>query len=146
MINNRSDIHKNRIVIDSNVWLSGLIFGGNPGKILELFINESIVVFTSEELLSEISRIVIKKFPLFVPKLTLLIASIRKDALCVKLGSNTITVCRDSDDNKVLETATIGNCDYIISGDNDLLSLNNYQGIKIVTPAQFLNEYHKIID
>ena len=106
--------------------------------VLELFISESIIVITSEELLSELRRTVIRKFPTFVPNLELLEASIGNDATVVKLGSTTVTVSRDPDDDKVLETALVSGCNYIISGDKDLLSLGTYQNIHMVTPNEFL--------
>lgn len=47
---------------------------------------------------------------------------------------------RDPADDQVLETAVVGKCDFLITGDKDLLSLEKYSQIKIVTPAQFMNK------
>jgi uncharacterized protein len=49
-----------------------------------------------------------------------------------------ITACRDASDNKFLELAVSGRATHIISGDNDLLSLNPFQGIPVLSPAAFL--------
>lgn len=130
--------NKPRIVIDSNVWLSGLIFGGSPGSILKLFSDGDVTVVVSEELLSELRRKIIEKFPLFIPQLSLLEASIRADESLVALGAVTVKVCRDLEDDKFLETALIGGCGYIVSGDKDLLALKTYESIRIVTPSDFL--------
>lgn len=129
---------KLRVVIDSNVWISGLVFGGSPGKVLELFIKGSLLVIVSEELVRELRRNVTKKFPRYAGQLDLLEASILKDATVVSLGAETVTASRDPDDNKVIEAALIGECHYIISGDKDLLAIGKYRGIRIVTPAAFL--------
>ena len=129
---------KQRVVIDSNVWLSGLVFGGYPSKILELFINGDLFVVMSEELVSELRRKIVQKFPLLAPKLGLLEASIWKDAIMVKLGTTTIKISRDPNDDKFIETALLGGCRYIISGDQDLLALGSYQDIHIVKPTEFL--------
>lgn len=129
---------KPRIVLDTNVWLSGLIFGGQPQSLLSLFEDDQITVVISEELLSELRRIINQKFPLYVPQLELLEASIRQDAELIKLGSQTVTISRDPDDNKVIETALIGECSYIVTGDKDLLVLGKYQDLKILTPTEFL--------
>ena len=94
-----------KVVIDSNVWISGLVFGGKPKNILKLFIEGKIGVIVSEEILTELRRIINTKFPLFKPQLGLLEASIRDDAILVPLGDNTINVSRDADDNKIIETA-----------------------------------------
>lgn len=138
MAKGQKTVGKPRIVIDSNVWLSGLIFGGSPGAVLELFISGDVLVVVSEELLSELRRKIIQKFPLYIPQLGLLEASLRKDATVVALGAVTVKASRDPDDNRVLETALIGGCRYIVSGDKDLLSLGSYGGIQIVTPREFL--------
>ena len=126
------------IVIDSNVWISALIFGGNPEKILKLFIDNKVEVVMSEEIITELRRIIINKFPLFVNSLNLLEASLRKDTVFVQLGSMTIDASRDVDDNRIIETAYIGKAKYIISGDKDLLVLKKYEDIKILNPGDFL--------
>ena len=129
------------IVIDSNVWISALIFGGNPGKILKLFVDNKVEVVMSEEIMTELRRIIINKFPLFVNSLNLLEASLRKDTVFVQLGSITIDASRDVDDNRILETAYIGKAKYIISGDKDLLVLKKYEYIKILSPVDFLKTF-----
>ena len=134
---------KPRVVLDSNVWISALIFGGNPGKILELFIEGEILVYFCEELITEIHRKVVQKFPQFMPRLGLLELSIRRDANLVRLGSITVLASRDQDDNKVLETAVLSSCGYVISGDKDLLVLGRYKEIQIVSPTEFLSMYNR---
>lgn len=129
------------IVIDSNVWISALIFGGNPGKILKLFVDNKVEVVMSEEIITELRRIIINKFPLFVNSLNLLEASLRKDTFFVQLGSITIDASRDVDDNRIIETAYIGKAQYIISGDKDLLVLKKYEDIKILSPVDFLKTF-----
>lgn len=132
-----------KVVIDTNVWISGLVFGGKPETILRLFIDGEIAVIISEEIITELRRIITSKFPLFKPKLGLLEASIRDDAILVPLGVNTIEVSRDADDNKIIETAVVGKVDYIVSGDDDLLVIKDYKKITIVKPATFLEIYKK---
>ena len=53
--------------------------------------------------------------------------------------TESITVCRDPDDDKFLELAVSGNADYLVSGDDDLLALHPFQKIPILRPAEFLN-------
>jgi putative PIN family toxin of toxin-antitoxin system len=126
------------VVIDTNVWISGLIFGGNPEKVLRLFIDGRVAAVISEELLSELRRKIVERLPFFQPKLALLEASIRERAIIVKLGLNPIEISRDPKDNMVLETAASGEADYIISGDKDLLVLGSYKGIVILKPTEFI--------
>lgn len=101
-------ISKLQVVIDTNVWISGLVFGGNPEKIIRQFIDGQVIVIMSEELLSELRRKISQRFSSFKPHLALLEASIREDAIMVKLGEMQVSASRDSDDNKFLETAIIG--------------------------------------
>lgn len=129
---------KPQVVIDSNVWISGLVFGGSPEEVIKHFIDGRIIVVTSEELLSELRQKITQRFPLFMPNLELLEASIREDALLVRLGMLDVSVSRDIDDNKFIETAVVGNAQYIISGDKDLLDIQSYKDVKIVKPAEFL--------
>ena len=134
----KSKQSKLRVVIDTNVWISGIVFAGGPGRILDLFGDKQFFVVVSEELLSELRRKITQKFPLYLPDLNLLIEEIRLRAFTVELGSHTVSISRDPDDNKVIETALIGECSYIVSGDKDLLVLENHEGIEILTPAEFL--------
>ena len=130
-----------QVVIDTNVWISGIVFGGNPEKVIRLFIDGQIMVVISEELLSELRRKITERFPLFLPNLELLEASIREDALLVKLGTVQIEVSRDYTDDAFIETALIGSGECIVSGDNDLLVLGSYKQIKILKPTDFLKLY-----
>jgi hypothetical protein len=130
-----------KVVLDTNVWISGLVFGGKPEAILKLFIDGQIIVIISEEIMTELRRIIIDKFPLFKPRLSLLEASIRNDTILVQLGDQRIAVSRDSDDNKIIETAVTGKVNYIITGDDDLLILKIFGNIDIIKPAAFLDIY-----
>jgi len=129
---------KPKVVIDTNVWISGLIFGGVPAKVIELFVNGEVVLITSEENMSELRRKVHQRFPLFAPELPILEASIKDQAIIVKLGTYKVDISRDVDDNKFIETALTGGAKYIISGDKDLLVLETYENIEVLKPADFL--------
>jgi putative PIN family toxin of toxin-antitoxin system len=52
---------------------------------------------------------------------------------------NTVSICRDPTDNKILEAADIGRADCIVTGDRDLLVLGEFRGIPIVMPSDFLD-------
>lgn len=51
----------------------------------------------------------------------------------------TIVVCRDPKDDKLLELAVSGNADFLVTGDKDLLVLNPFRGVEIITPREFLD-------
>lgn len=134
---------KPQVVIDTNVWISGLVFGGNPEKIIRLFIEGQIIVVCAEELLSELRRKITQRFPLFLPNLGLLEASIREDALFVSLGTVQITASRDIKDNIFIETALTGQASFIVSGDRDLTDIGSFQSINILKPKEFLELFKK---
>jgi len=127
-----------RVVIDTNVWLSALIFGGKPRQVVELFIFGLIAVVISEEIFTAMRRKVRQKFPEFISDLKKMELLIRADAEIVLLGEITINISRDPNDNHILETAILGNCTHIITGDKDLRDINKYKKLKIVTPSEFL--------
>ena len=129
---------KAKIVLDTNVLISALVFGGKPRQITDLLADEMINVATSREILTELRRKIIAKFPASIEVLGRFEKLLEREAQLVTLGSVRINVSTDPDDNKFIETAVLGNCDFIISGDRHLLELKQYKGIKIVRPADFL--------
>jgi putative PIN family toxin of toxin-antitoxin system len=118
-----------RFVIDTNVYLSALLFGGNPRKIIESALLDGHVVIISEEIYTEMRKVVTKKFPKFVDEYKVLEALLRINTISVQFGTVSVTACRDSKDNMILETAILGSCEYIITGDSDLLVLQSYKKI-----------------
>ena len=73
------------------------------------------------------------------------VADLGLSAVQVK-SPGVVTVCRDPDDNKLLETAVVGRADCLVTGDQDLLVLDPFQGIPILTPAEFLTGVSQSID
>lgn len=127
-----------RVLLDSNVLLSALVFGGKSRRVIEWLLENATIVYCTE-IITEIRRIVAVKFPDFEIELQMLEKLLERDAMKVKIGNATITASRDPDDNVILEAAVAGRCQYIITGDNDLLVLTSYNDIKIVRPTDFLN-------
>ena len=127
-----------RIVIDSNVWISALVFGGNPRRVLERCVQDGIGIVVSDAITTEARRDLGRKFADFLPDFEALLVALDSRIVYVTLGELDINVSRDPDDNRVLETAVLGGAEYILSGDKDLLSLTSYDTIRIVAPGVFL--------
>ena len=127
-----------RAVIDTNILISAIIFGGNSEKIIKLVQENKIIAITSPVLLSELTEVLVKKFH-FTPDKIYLVEELIKGNFVIVQPNKTINIVRDKDDNRVIEAASHGKCQYIITGDRDLLDLKIYQQIKIVTPEIFLN-------
>lgn len=126
-----------RVLIDTNVLISALGFKGNPRQILLLALDKKFKAVTSRILLAELHEVVNKKFPKLAHELKIIERKIRKLFLVVH-PKETISVVRDIDDNRVLEAAIEGKCNFIITGDQDLLELQFYKDTQILTPYKFL--------
>lgn len=132
-------INTTRVLVDTNVLISALVYGGKPQDLFELVIIRRITGITSLVLLVELVETLTRKFNFSSEKVYQIEKKIRKSFKFVR-PTKTLDVVRDEDDNRVLEAAVEGDCDFIITGDRDLLELSKYKKIKIVTPAQFLTE------
>jgi putative PIN family toxin of toxin-antitoxin system len=127
-----------RVVLDTNVLVSGLGWSGPPAAIVDAVMAGELTLLSSPALIAELRRV------LGYPKLANVFANPNAIAdlvasTCVQvLTSTQIQVVDDDSDNRVLEAALEGGADYIVSGDDDLLSLGSFQRIPIVTPAIFL--------
>jgi hypothetical protein len=126
------------LVLDKNIYLSALLFGGNPRFIVESAFVNGHIVYISEEIYTEMRRVVTKKFIKFLPEYEAFEVFLRTNAVTVQLGSISIDVCRDDKDNIILETASLSECEYIITGDEGLLSLSRFKKISIVKPVSFI--------
>ena len=130
---------KLRVVIDTNVFISGLNFAGKPGEVLDLLIKEEIDALVSPFILSELISILRKKFGWVDEQVTKVLDLIGAKTIEVQ-PKHRLSVIREKDaDNRILECAVEGEADYIISGDKrHILPLKEYSGIKILSPDQFL--------
>ena len=135
-----------KVVLDVNVWISGLLWGGIPGKILKLAKNQEIKIFASEKILAELEA------TLDLPKLqarkqywgytTKYVMAVVQQLIevCPELPLQ-VPQLRDPDDTIILATALVAKAEVIVTGDLDLLTLDNFENIPIITPKKFLNCY-----
>ena len=130
---------KLRVVIDTNVFVSGLNFAGKPGEVLDLFIEEEMNVLVSPFILSELESILRKKFGWTDEQVAGVLNLIEAKAIEVQPGHRLSVIKEKDDDNRILECAIEGEAGYIISGDKrHILPLKEYSGIKILSPNEFL--------
>ena len=128
-----------RIVIDTNVIASAIFFGGRPYQLLHYIMEDCVEVVASEEIVDEYEEIILRlqqKYPAITTKIPLHDMLPKLEIIRV---SSDIHVSRDPDDDKFISCAVDGKCLYIVSGDNDLLSIGEYDGIEILTVADFLD-------
>ena len=126
-------------MFDSNVWVSALQFGGAPLAALDYAAGQHRIA-VSEHILSEIHSVLEGKF-FWRPEATdSALAEYALVTFFVHISGSVQGVCRDHDDDPVLECAARSHADVIVSGDKDLLAVGEYEGIRIVTPRAFLDE------
>lgn len=130
-----------KVVLDTNILISGLGFRGKPRQVLDLALDtraNQVLAITSPILLAELEDVITKKFPRLIDQVRPINRKIRKRFKIVK-PEKAVRILNDDDDNRVLEAAVEGKCDFIVTGDKELLELRSYKKIKIVTVSQFLN-------
>ncbi len=132
-----------RVVLDTGVLVSGLIrprgtiadvlHALRDGKFTAIYSTAMVV-----EMIDVLGRPKIQtKYHVQPDDVTALVNFIRLRGELV-IPSQTVTACRDPKDNKFLEAALTGNADAIVTGDNDLLVLHPFEGVEILSPAEFL--------
>ncbi|MBQ7604123.1 MAG: putative toxin-antitoxin system toxin component, PIN family [Clostridia bacterium] len=126
------------IVIDTNVFISGIFFGGYPRKVLDLLTEDRITAFADREIVVEyyeiIDRLLERKQG--HPDPTLLKLLVQKFSM-INVTSD-LHLCRDADDDKFINCALDADAVYIVSGDKDLLDLKSVKKVRIVTAKDFI--------
>ena len=132
-----------RIVADTNTVLSSLLWQGPPRRLLDLARQRTVTLCTSPTLLAELAEVIGRdKFVKRVRAATLSAAELVQDyerlAEVVEPQPLPAPTSRDSDDDHVLACALAAQADLIVSGDHDLLTLHEYQGIPILSTTDAL--------
>lgn len=130
-----------RIVLDSNVIISAILFGGPPRDVLEYVIDGRAECFVSLAILDEVRDVLQRpKFGLTPDQALALVEELH--ALCrVITPSGPVTAVEaDPDDNRIIECALAAGAEFIVSGDAHLLALKSWRAIQILAPAQFLTK------
>ncbi len=130
-----------RILIDTNILISGLFFNGLPKKLLSELDEEKFHICVNDKIFEEYTKKINQK--ILKPKYSL------DKELRKKFFSNLqsfeivsdLKICRDPDDDKFINCAIDAKAIYIVSGDNDLLTIKNFAGIEIVTAREFYQKY-----
>ena len=131
-----------RIVLDTNVLISGIFFSGRSFEILKAWRDDKVRLVLSPEILDEYyrtSNLLKERFTSIDVEPILNMIAINSDL--IQAPALREQVCDDPDDDKFLACALAGNAKVIVSGDKHLLRLSGYQGIIIVRPAKFVDEY-----
>lgn len=132
-----------RFVLDTNVVVSALVFGGTPLQLLHAAVTGDVLLFTSPVLLAELREVLARPHlagPLARKQSSVerAIAKYGELALRVAPTSAPRVVPNDPDDDHVIACALAAQADIVVSGDRDLLDLQQHQGIAILTASEAL--------
>ena len=131
-----------RVVVDTNVLISGLFFGGWPYRVLEAWRDGRVELVVSQGVLEEywaVARRLSEEFPGVDAQPFLEMMSAR--ARVVEAPDLPAPVCADPADDKFLACALAGGARVIVSGDRDLQRVSGYRGIEVVSPRRFVEDY-----
>ncbi len=131
-----------KIVLDTNVFISGVFFSGPPYQILKAWRDGKLQLIVSSEILEEYERVGVllaNQFPGVNLNPILELLTITTELFFP--APLTEKVCDDADDDKFIACALAGKANLIVSGDKHLLKVKNYRGIEIVSPRLFVDQY-----
>jgi len=127
-----------RIVCDTNVLVSGILFRGHPRRILTLVAQARLTNITSPALLREVEAVLVRpKFGLRPGQVDQILALFRDTFELVHPMDPLDVIEDDPADNRILEAALAASADVIVSGDRHLLALKEWRGIRVLSPAVF---------
>jgi putative PIN family toxin of toxin-antitoxin system len=130
-----------RIVVDTNVFVSALVFGGVPRRVLELVQTGRCELFYSEAIQVEVWRVLKEKFGWSEAKLDEVLPTLWSIGELIVPRSRVNAVSDDPDDDRILECALSARAGFVVSGDRHLLCLRAYKAISIVSPREFMETY-----
>jgi putative PIN family toxin of toxin-antitoxin system len=146
-----------RGVIDANIWVSGVLSRTSaPARLVAHFLNGRFTLITSEPLLEELVDVLARPHIALRSRLSRseirdLIQAMRDLGEIVEIASS-VAICRDPDDDAVIETAIAGHADVLVSGDRDLIAdpavrdLLAGEAVRLLTVAEFVAELEEAKD
>lgn len=135
-------MNRHRIVLDTNVLISAILFGGTPRRVLDLVISGSVDCTLSIAILDEL-RDVLQRPKFGFPADVCLHITEELHGVCdiITPSVRVDAIPSDPDDNRILECAVEAHAHYIVSGDPHLLDLGTFERIRILSPADYLKEF-----
>lgn len=132
-----------KILIDSNIWISGLISGSIRSRIQTIIADPDISIYASERLLNEIEEVANRpKIQRFIENENILqrFLNVIRNRVEIVQPNSEVEICRDPKDDFLLAISRDNNLNYLVTGDKDLLVIESYESTLIVTLSQFLEK------
>ncbi|MEQ8169329.1 MAG: putative toxin-antitoxin system toxin component, PIN family [Candidatus Eremiobacterota bacterium] len=128
-----------KVVFDTNIFISGIFFGGKSREGLELPRTGKFKLFSSKEIINELKDVLSKRFDISDHDIDKIIKNIKKYTVLIDSPSK-VDIVRDPKDNKILDCAIASMSRYLVTGDNDLLVIRKHKQIEIMTINDFLEK------
>lgn len=131
-----------KIVLDTNVFVSGIFYSGSPYQILKLWHENKIQLVISAEILEEYLRVaeILREDHMGID-LQPVMQYVIQNALIIRAVPLPELVCEDPDDDKFIACALASGSKWIVSGDKHLLKVSGYKGIETLKPREFIERY-----
>ncbi len=130
------------VVYDTNVLISGMIWGGIPYRSIELAQENKVKGLICDEILDEFENKLMIKLGISSTRTSVVKTRLLGFLQRIEIPNRLKGITTDPDDDMIVECAVVGGATHIVTGDQKhLLPLGNYQGILIVKPADFLTEF-----
>ncbi len=131
-----------KVVLDTNVFISGVFFTGPPFRILQAWRDGRVDLVLSPEILEEYQEVTERLSNQFAGiDISPILALAATKGTLVSARELPESVCQDPDDDKVISCALAARCKLVISGDKHLLAVSGYKGIQILRPRDFVEEH-----
>ena len=124
-----------KVVLDTNVIIAAFVARGLSDSVFELCLDKFEVII-SEFIIKEISKKLIDKIKIPQERVNEIIDFLKESCSIVSYEKLKEKICRDQKDDEILALARNSNSKYIVTGDKDLLVLENFGGIRIINPRQ----------
>jgi uncharacterized protein len=128
-----------KIVIDTNIYISAIFWGGKPRMVMDLGRSGQVLIFISSDIEKELGNKLTTKFALSDEEKEQILIDLSTFTIPLKISQKIAVVDDDPDDNKFIECAVESKAEFIVSGDKHLLKLKEYNGIKIMKATEFLS-------
>ena len=132
-----------RVVLDTNVLVSGILTKGTSRKILDIWYDRKFDLIVGPEIFQEYHRVLFEingRYNLDVD-ISEILATIGTKAIWISPISLIDQICDDPDDDKFIAAAISGNAQFVVTGDKALLRVGSIAGADIITPSQFINNF-----
>jgi uncharacterized protein len=130
-----------RCVFDTNVLISSLLLpASKPRRALDLTLRQGVLLISSPALSELYEVLARKRFRRYVDEkdVRYFLLALAREAEWIEVQER-ISVCRDPKDDKFLEVAVAGRASYLVTGDADLLALDPFRGVRILSPQSLLD-------